>query len=74
MIPRTCANCEHCLLLEDDASQPVKALCSWAPQWHFVVDARVHYCAQFRMAPQPRYMLPDEQPQEGGQDVQVDAD
>ena len=65
MNPKACANCEHMQLLSMDASNPVPGLCAWGPSWVHVVDARVHACAQFRMLPQPRYTLPDEQQDEG---------
>lgn len=65
MMPRTCANCEHAVLLTGNADAPVPSLCTWTPTWGSVEDARAHFCAQFEMAAQPRYTVP-------GQGAEVD--
>lgn len=58
MMPRTCANCEHAVLLTSNADAPVPCLCTWPPTWGSVEDARAHFFAKFEMAAQPRYTVP----------------
>ena len=62
MNPTVCANCVHAVLLSANADAHVPALCRWMPEWAHVVDARVHNCAQFRMAMRPPYQVPDQEP------------
>lgn len=69
MTPLVCANCDHAIILSGDASQPVPGLCKFFPDWRYVGDMRNHDCGQFKMAQQPRFAVPDEEPaDEGGDD------
>ena len=70
MIPKTCANCEHCTLVVD-RGELVTSWCTEQPEWVHIMELRGHWCGRFDMASEPRYIIPDEG-QEGEADVQVD--